>query len=117
MVSPWTLYSRCRMSDTQLRTRTFLVRMTDDEHADAKACAQALGVSLSRLMRSRAEALPPSRVDLALASEITRIGSNMNQIARQLNAGNAPGLSEVIPVLDELHAALSELRGQLRSRS
>jgi hypothetical protein len=99
------------------RTRTHVVRFTDAEHADAVACAAALGISLSRLCRSRAEALPPSRADLELASELRQIGINVNQIAHQINAGNAPGLEVILPVLEALHGGLSELRGQLRSRT
>ncbi len=98
------------------RTHTHVVRFTDAEHADAVACAAALGISLSRLCRSRAEALPPPRADLELASEIQRIGVNVNQIAHQINAGNAPGLEVILPVLEALHGELSELRGQLRAR-
>ena len=98
------------------RTRTHVVRFTDAEHADAVACATALGISLSRLCRSRAEALPPSQADLELASEIQRIGVNLNQIAHQINAGNAPGLEVILPVLEALNGELSELRGQLRKR-
>ena len=90
--------------------------MTPDEHADALAVAGALGVSLSRLMRSRAEALPPPRVDLALAAEIQKIGVNVNQIAHQINAGNAPRLEVILPVLEILHGELSQLRSQLRRR-
>ncbi len=106
------------MSDTSTarHTRLVTVRMTPDEHADALSVAAALGVSVSRLMRSRAEALPPPRADLALASEIQKIGVNVNQIAHQINAGNAPGLEVILPVLEILHGELSELRSQLRRR-
>ena len=99
------------------RTRILTVRFSDDEYVDAKACASALGVSLSRLCRARAEATPPPQADLALATEITRSGVNVNQIAHQINAGNAPRLEAILPVLEALHGELSELRGQLRRRT
>ena len=101
---------------TLRRTRTVPVRMTDAEYADALACAQALGISLSKLMRSRGTALPASRVDLSLASELHRIGVNVNQITHALNAGLSPELSSVLATTTELMSALTKLREQLMVR-
>lgn len=88
------------------RHRIVAVRMSDAEHADACACAAALGISLARLMRSRAAAIPPSRTDLATARELTRIGNNLNQLVRQVHGGFRPHLE---PVLLELREQIAEL--------
>lgn len=100
-----------------LRTRSFLVRMTPDEHADALACAKATGVSLSRLMRSRAETLPPPRADLVVASELTRIGSNLNQMVRADHSGFGVRADELEALLLDVRDQVASLRGQLRRRS
>lgn len=90
------------------------LRMTAEEHATAKAVATRLGIPVSRLLRSRAEALPPSKTDLAVAAEFTRIGSNINQIAHVLNGGDHPELDSIMPILEQLHGELAELRHTLR---
>lgn len=106
--------------DTQkLPTRTHIVpvRMSDEEHAIASACASALGISLSRLMRSRAEALPPyppAKIDLDAARELTRIGNNLNQMARTLHSGFGTRASELEAILLELREEVAALRGELR---
>lgn len=108
-------FDGCRMSIHPRRTRIVPVRMTDAEHADAGACARALGISLSRLMRSRAEALPPARADLRTAAELARVGSNLNQLVHQIHLGFAPEVAELEPVLTELHVQVADLRRRLRS--
>lgn len=107
----------CRMSIHPRRTRIVPVRMTDAEHAEAAACARTLGISLSRLMRSRAEALPPLRAstDLAAAAALGRIGSNLNQLVHLLHLQNDVPSSELIVVLFELRELVTDLRGRLRS--
>ena len=97
-------------------SRTLSIRLTPAEHADAVVVAEALGISVARLMRSRAEALPPNRADKELATELVRIGVNINQIAHAINAGTQPQLAELVPVLDGLNASIEELRSQLRRR-
>ena len=108
--------SRSPEEKRALRTRTFLIRMTPEEHTDALACAQTLGVSLARLMRSRAEALPPPRADLAVATELTRIGTNLNQIAHTLNSGFDANRDELKDLLLNLRNQVADLRGQFRRR-
>lgn len=109
--------SRLKVPKAPTRTRTVIVRMTVQEHADARTCARSLGVTMSRLMRSRSEVLPPPRADLELAAQFTRIGNNINQIAHAINAGGQPELAQVISALAQLQESLARLRGQLRGQS
>ncbi len=103
-------------SKDENRTRVVPVRMNQAEYEDASACAEAMGISLSRLMRSRAEALPPLRaaVDLRVAGELARIGSNINQVARAVHSGAAPRVDRLEPLLKELHELLLQVSTELR---
>lgn len=103
--------------DRSLRTHTVIVRMTEEEHAHAMTHANFLGISMSRLMRSRVESLPPPRVDLAVATELASIGSNLNQIVRTLHSGFGVRADALEVLLLELRDQLADLRGQLRRRS
>lgn len=105
------------MSSTSRRVRIVPVRMSDAEYADARACADALGISLSRLMRSRAEALPPmhSTTDLRTANELARIGSNLNQLVHLLHGRYGVRSLEITHVLTELRSELADIRWRLRS--
>ena len=87
---PWTPERVMTGAPKPHRHRIVAVRMSDAEHADASACAAALGISLARLLRSRAAAIPPSRTDLTTARELTRIGNNLNQLVRQVHGGFRP---------------------------
>ncbi len=98
------------------RTRTILVRMTPQEHADVRSFALSLGISMSRLLRSRPEALPPPRADLALAADFARIGNNLNQMTRAVNSGTHPELVLILAELAALQEVLSQFRGLLRRR-
>ena len=95
---------------------TVCVRLTPKEHADALAIAATLGISVSRLMRSRAESIPATRVERDLASNFDKIGINLNQIAHRINSGTNPELSEVLPVLEELRSKLIDTASDLRRR-
>jgi len=99
-----------------LHNHAVVVRMTGQEHADALAVAAEMGISVSRLMRSRAEALPPSRIDRDAAIGFDRIGVNLNQIAHRINSGTHPELAEILPILEELRSRLIESSFVLRSR-
>jgi hypothetical protein len=105
------------VSGTTRRTRIVPVRMSDLERAIAQSCADALGISVSRLLRSRAEALPPLRAatDLQAAAELGRIGSNLNQLVHLIHAGFAPQVAELSPLLIELRERVTDLRGRLRA--
>lgn len=90
-------------------SETVKLRMTVAEHEHVRVQARVAGVTVSDYLRRRAvgyivpEVPASRRADLSLVNELNRIGVNMNQIARTLNAGR--------PERIDLDVALAELRG------
>jgi Bacterial mobilisation protein (MobC) len=93
---------RKRPSGSEKRKREWRVtpRLTEAERAQLEQAADRAGLSVSAYVRAqslaepvtRARRSPPvNRVALAqLLGHINHIGSNVNQIARQLNSGRDP---------------------------
>jgi len=95
--------------------KTALIRLTEDEHRRLLAKASTLKVSLSRfLVHAGLTGKAPNyeegeRHDRAI-DEVRRIGNNLNQIARQLNAQRGTIiLVRVERTLQETKAALELL--------
>ena len=101
------------------RTRHLRIRLTEAEHAALDAAAEAAERRVSDQARAMLfAAAPPATVttpseaseDLARAErhrELCRIGSNLNQIARQMNAAagrRSTSVTRVLEVLEDLHA-------------
>ena len=90
-------------------------RMTTAEKAEVEQHAAILGISPSEFMRRRSlnyrlpAALAVQRHVAALAVALLRLGVNLNQIARHMNAGRAapPDLSALIArieaILDDIY--------------
>lgn len=84
-------------SNARKRSKQCLIRLSDEEHASLFERADAAGVTLPDYVRSQALGAKPLRaqrrpsVDRAalaqLLGRIGTIGNNVNQIARNLNAG------------------------------
>ena len=97
---------------TEKLSETVKLRMTVAEHEHVRVQARVAGITVSDYLRRRSvgyvvpESPGSRRVDPALISELNRIGVNMNQIARSLNAGRA----ERMPI----DLAIAELRGLFR---
>jgi hypothetical protein len=85
-------------------------RMTIAERVEVEQHAAILGISPSEFMRSRSlgyrlpAALAVQRHVAALAVALLRLGVNLNQIARHMNAGRGapPDLSAMIARIDAL---------------
>ena len=95
--------------------KTALIRLTEDEHKWLLAEASRPKVSLSRfLVHAGLTGKAPSyedgeRHDRAI-DEVRRIGNNLNQIAKQLNAQRGTiNLVRVERALQETRAALESL--------
>lgn len=105
-------------SDTLEPLPRFLrTRLTEGEHRMLKAEAHSRSMTLSKLTRAiviahlteqRAHLAQPHQ-DAALLWELARIGNNLNQLARQANAGL------VAVNADELRACLDRLNDLARS--
>ena len=89
------------------RSRPVLVavRLTPDESADWRAKAKAAGVPLSALIRramarTRTWTARAAEVERERTREVSRIGNNLNQIARWANRHK--GAAEAVEVLARL---------------
>lgn len=98
--------ARPRKSPADMRDAPPLqVRLTEEERAELEQRAQLTGLTLSEFTRRRALGIPlpagaaEQRTRAALATALLRLGVNLNQIARHMNAGRAAPSS--LPVLIE----------------
>lgn len=97
---------------TVKRTPPFSIRLSKDERAEIERRATAAGLTIGGYCKSIIFNSPPSRrsrrppvdkIELArLLGEIGRLGNNLNQIARKLNA-------ESLIEIPELESALKDL--------
>ena len=105
-----------RGTETRQRQRDVRIRLTDAEHAALVALAERAGLSLGGFARRvlldapppRQSRRPPvERAELArLLAQIGRVGGNVNQIARALNAGGVVETGEI----DQAARAVVEIR-------
>ena len=100
-----------------------LVRLTNDEHMHLTALAKKAGMSFSRfLVESALTGQSPTNEDRVLRErailQFARVGNNLNQIARQLNAQRgALSFSNIAQTLDEVQAALERIEVQWQGGS
>lgn len=81
------------------------MRLSPAERQEVEALADRAGLTLASYLRSRALEKPTTRavrrptievgVMTALLREMSKQGSNLNQLAKKANAGNMPLLSEI----------------------
>jgi len=109
-----------RTSGSEKRQRRgYSIRLLPDEHAAIVGKARAAGMSFASYMRACAlgDAGPRARRSPTLNAELlayavaalNKIGSNLNQIARILNAGRAAGARESVEALNETRAAIARI--------
>ncbi len=106
-------------SEKRQRTETIYARVTPEEKAAVIDRADKAGMAVAAFMRAvalgnagpRAQRRPPvDHVALRqLLGELGRVGNNINQIARTMNAGEAPD----VPELREALQAYLQLRDSI----
>jgi len=106
-------------SETRQRDETLTIRLTRHEKASLTAKAARAGLTLASYGRKTLlDAAPPRQVRrpgievkavALLLAETGRVGSNLNQIARKLNAGDAPNLDAIA----EASRAIRTIRDRL----
>jgi uncharacterized protein (DUF1778 family) len=91
-------------------------RLTTAERVEIEQHAAILGISPSEFMRNRSlsyrlpAVLAVQRHVAAVAVALLRIGVNLNQIARHMNAGRgAP--PELLALIDRINALLDQIYG------
>jgi hypothetical protein len=92
-------------SDKRQRGETVTVRLTSDERATLDALSSRSGLTAGAFMRAaafgdagpRAQRRPPvdHKALRQLLGECGRVGNNLNQIARSLNAGGGVNIPEL----------------------
>ena len=84
---------------------TLTIRLTDEQAQEIENEAAAFGLTRGSVIKKKVFAekfsprkVPrPDQVELArLVAELGKIGSNINQIAKQMNQGNTPPPAELI---------------------
>ena len=99
---------RPKISPNERRDCQTKVLYTMRERAELEARAEALGLTLSELIRRRTLGvpLPPQSADRQtrdkLATSLLRIGVNLNQITKHMNAGRhaPPDLPAVVATIN-----------------
>ncbi len=113
-------------SDKRQRGKIMAFRCFDEEFNAIAAKADKAGLSCGAFMRAaalgdpgpRAQRRPPAdhKALRQLLGHVGRIGNNINQIARALNAGDQPSLPEVKEILRvcrEIRNALLDIRNAI----
>ena len=97
---------------------TVVLRCTTEEKRHLKLCAESARLSISELLRQTLGLIKLSRrrpapnADPALVAALGRLGANLNQIARAMNAARAAGAVRQLDAL-EIAASLVSLDRQL----
>ena len=104
-------YGKRKVPDA--RKKFVAVRCNDTEHRALTVRAEAAGLSVGAYLRTvvvgtagprAVRRAPVERVELArLLAELGKVGSNVNQLAHQANAGR-------FPVGDQLAAAIADVQ-------
>ena len=109
--------SRPLSPSSKLRDRVDIY-LTPSEKSVVRDKAITAGLSISAFIRKAAlsqQIKAPPRFALEKWAELSRLGSNLNQISKAINSGQRPPLDTSI--LNELARAVSELRTQLLSET
>lgn len=97
------------------RDRQLNVALTATEFERVRDTAQALGMTLVAYARSRlldesmATAAPIAAMDRLALNQLKRIGNNLNQMSRQMNALGIPSISEIDLTLRDVRELLRRM--------
>lgn len=116
--------ARSSGSDKRRRSHMFSIRFSRDEDALAKALSDRTGLTLAALIRRALFGTNPPRAArrptvnhqavARLLAQLGKIGSNLNQLARQAHTGRYPtdSLEEALRELSELRLACLQALGR-----
>jgi hypothetical protein len=97
------------------------VRLTSDDEATIRRRAESYGMSLSEFVRtvvlSGLKEPPPPRTDpaavRALAFELSKLGTNLNQLARRANEAAKVGSDKELATLQSMETGLRALEAEI----
>ncbi|CAN0605889.1 unnamed protein product, partial [Ectocarpus sp. 12 AP-2014] len=83
---------RPKKESTALKTIQVNIRMTDNDYSKVSNSAETIGLSVTEYIRRKitGKVLPKKKVspfDRKLFVELSRVGNNLNQLARVTNSG------------------------------
>ncbi len=99
-------------------SETVVLRCTTEEKRRLKLCAESSGLSMSELLRGSLGLIklsrrrPAPKADPTLIAGLSRLGANLNQIARAMNTARVAGAMRQLDAL-EIAASLVSLDRQL----
>ncbi len=106
-------------SQKRQRVKSLQIALTPEEHLVVHERANTAGLSPSSYGRAvllgtagpRARRSPPLNAELLAhaVAQLNKTGSNLNQIARVLNAGQAVGSKEVVEALADTRSAVVQI--------
>lgn len=103
--------------DHEKKSILVALRMTPPEFDRIEDKAEAAGMKPGRLAVAAAldlEIKPPvPAINRQLYAELARVGGNLNQIARRLNAENRLSGGDLVAALNELSRRIAEARREL----
>ena len=95
-------------------------RVTDQEYEKLEKIAESMNLSVPAMVKRKAQGLKATtpKIDLTgareIATELRRIGGNVNQIAKHLNQGINPSKGELEGIERELSAIWQLLSMELQ---
>ena len=106
--------ARPRLGESERRTRTIGVRVTEAEETELRERAQAARLSMGAYLRRRALgqrvwSAVERRLGAAEMRELNRIGVNLNQMARALNSGAVSSSAETQEVVERAGELVAKL--------
>ena len=110
--------ARPKTPDPLKKTEALRVRLTVEERALLMENAAKAGLSSSEFLRRAAfnqkiTLPPPSGVDFATRQELSRIGINLNQIAKVMNSGGTMNSAHVDAVAEKLDVLFDHIFTEL----
>ena len=104
-----------RVEEARRRAVMLTVRLTGAEHAQLGHAAKDHNTTMSSLGRNLLLGrIPPPIIDREFAQELGRVGNNLNQIARNLNAGGYPPSEGIQVELRNIKELLLRVQEELR---
>jgi hypothetical protein len=107
--------ARPKKPEHERREQQMKFVVTDEERVQIEQNASAYGLRLSEFFRRRSLGvrLPAGAVDRQAQAEATaallRLGINLNQIAKHVNAGRAAPVAEISDLITRINSAMDQL--------
>ena len=114
--------ARPSLPEDEKRSRSFRFVVNEVERAEIEQAASASGLGLSEFFRRRSLGLrmpanaAVSQQKAELTTALLRLGVNLNQIAKHVNAGRAAPRDQITDLLNRINATMDQLDERNRPR-